>query len=142
MTDASVGIYLTGSKKPYYETETDANGYFSISSPHLPSMNYSMLYSSRTVARTVSPSVVLAENVDIIEKNTINPNKYSKQISPMKTFESVRGKFSEEKDTSSNLTLGKNSSSNIIFVVIVLCFIGLIVGAMSIRIYLHRKEKQ
>jgi len=85
LSNAKVSIYLTGSKKPYYEAKTDVNGYYAITSQHLPQMNYSIAYTtSEGKNYSITQKTFLEQNAKTILANNININKYLTQLSPFK----------------------------------------------------------
>ncbi len=75
--NATVGVYLSFSKKPYYETTADEKGYFKISSEFLPSIPFTLQYKNANgVATNTTLSKFLAQNSQYIQASSINPFVY------------------------------------------------------------------
>jgi hypothetical protein len=74
LPNATVGVYLSFSKKPYATTKTDAKGFFKLTSEYLPNFNYTLQYTTVTGAKVnTKPSVFLAQNQEYTAQNKINP---------------------------------------------------------------------
>lgn len=74
MPNATVGVYLTYSKRPTVQVKTDANGLFKITSEYLPSYPYEIQYTSATGAKVkTTPSLFLAQNQGYLAENNISP---------------------------------------------------------------------
>lgn len=74
---ATVQITLSFSNKPYYTTQADKNGYYKVTSEHLPFMPYKVVYISPSGGvRTLAPELVLAQNVRLMMSDGTNPNLY------------------------------------------------------------------
>lgn len=75
LPNATTDVYLAYSNKPYYETKTDANGYFDIPSANLPDSPYSLHYLTATgTTQIINTSRFIAQNGSYLEKNGINLN--------------------------------------------------------------------
>lgn len=76
MPNATVGVYLNFTSKPYYETSADENGYFTIHSDYIPFQPYKLRYSSPSTS-TVAVSTVkfLADNKTYLSESKIDPFK-------------------------------------------------------------------
>ncbi len=91
MPNAKVGIYLKFSNKPYYETTTDANGYYKISSEYLPNMPYEIRYSNLSSGTVKIPTdVYINQNQQHLQDNNVDiyvyKNEQGQEISaPVKT---------------------------------------------------------
>ncbi|MCX7880965.1 MAG: hypothetical protein N2482_00410 [Patescibacteria group bacterium] len=71
--NATVGVYLKFSNKPYYETKADEKGYFKISSEHLPFMAYELRYNTLTGKVYKSSTLkFINDNQDYLVNNNIN----------------------------------------------------------------------
>lgn len=74
LPNATVGVYLSFSKKPYATTKADSKGFFKLTSEYLPNFNYTLQYTTATGARvTTKPSAFLAQNQEYIAQNKVNP---------------------------------------------------------------------
>lgn len=79
--NAKVGIYLSFSQKPYFETKADSNGFFKISSEYLPAIPYKVkITSSIGTNATYEPSQFAALNKEYVEKNKISYSTF--QLGP------------------------------------------------------------
>lgn len=77
MKSSTVGIYLTFSNKPSYETITDEKGYFKITSEFLPSMPFGIKYTSLTgITNKVTPEEFMDKNSAYLASNNINLYAY------------------------------------------------------------------
>ena len=77
IANATVGIYLTFSSKPYYETKADDQGYFKISSEHLPRMAYELRYTTPTgVIIKTTTSQFIGQNQQYLTQAKVNLNVY------------------------------------------------------------------
>jgi hypothetical protein len=75
--NATVGIYLTFSNKPYFETKTDDKGYYQILSKNLPNMPYRIKYTSPTglvIQKTTTQ--YLSDNAKYIADRKVDLNSY------------------------------------------------------------------
>lgn len=108
MPSTKVGVYLTFSEKPYYETQSDEKGYFKISSENLPTMPYKLRYGLAGFQTTVSTSKFIAQNAKYIGSNNIKVN----------TFQDINGKTqitsspSPKKSLFPTSTVNKNYSND------------------------------
>ena len=76
--NAKVGVYLTFSNKPYYETQADEKGFFKITSDYLPYMPYRLVYTSPSgVLTTTTTTTFMKQNQDYIEENKVNLFTYT-----------------------------------------------------------------
>lgn len=77
LPNAKVGVYLTFSQSPYYQTTTDKNGYFKITSEHLPNMQFVLRYSTAQGQQTsTTTSKFVSQNAKFVTNNKINLNRY------------------------------------------------------------------
>lgn len=72
--NATVGIYLSFSNRPYSQSKTDAKGYYRFSSETLPSMPYDIRYTT-AIGNTVktTPGKFITQNKEYFIKQKINP---------------------------------------------------------------------
>lgn len=77
LPNATVGIYLSFSDRPYYQTKADSTGHFIISSENLPALPYKLVYTGTngSVSSTTTNGF-LAQNKDYMQKNKVNPYVY------------------------------------------------------------------
>lgn len=72
LANATVGVYLTFSQIPSYETTTDEKGYYRVTSEYLPNMPYTLQYTSATGGVTrVEPEAFIAQNADYLKENNV-----------------------------------------------------------------------
>ena len=78
LPNSTVSIYLSFSNKPTYQTKTNNQGYYQISSEFLPSMPYRITYTTSTgqVVKT-STSKFIAQNNDTITASNIKINQFT-----------------------------------------------------------------
>jgi len=70
---ATVGIYLKGAQKTYYETQADGEGHYSIGSEFIPPFNYELRYTKITGEPiTASASTYIVDNHVYQANNNIN----------------------------------------------------------------------
>lgn len=73
LPNATVGVYLSFSKKPYSTTKTDANGFFKLTSEYLPNFAYSLQYTTAAGVKVATkPSAFLAQNQKYLATNKVN----------------------------------------------------------------------
>lgn len=143
--NAKVTIYLTGSKKPYYETKTDEKGYFTITSQHLPQMNYSMVYTTpegKTYATT--QKAFLEQNIQTILTDKINVNKYLTQIAPFKVATQERSQFTNEPKNNTPAADNKEpvqtQNNNNIAIILFIAFLLFSVLVVGVIFYIKQKN--
>ena len=146
--NAKVGIYISGSKIPYYETFTDDKGYYVIASQYLPQMNYVIRYiSSDAVANEITQSTFLKKNFKTIVSKKININAYITKLSPFKVSAQEREQLAKQIGQNNKYSpikmIDKNrttQSGNLAFIfLIILSFGGGIVGLVF---YLKNRQKR
>jgi hypothetical protein len=80
LPNAIVGIYVPFSKRPAYQTQANANGYFKITSEFLPDNEYSIKYRVDAAGEpqtSLTTSQFMAQNKEFIESEKVNPYLYS-----------------------------------------------------------------
>lgn len=81
IVNATVGVYLNFSNKPYFETKADEKGYFKIYSYNLPFMPYSLRYTSVLGATTkIATDKFVSQNLDKIISSKINLNDFVSNV--------------------------------------------------------------
>ncbi len=140
---AKVGIYLTGSKKPYYVGKADEKGYFTITSQHLPQMNYFIMYTTPEGKNySITQSKFLMQNVKTIAAKNINVNKYLTQLSPFSVVAKEPSQIHNENKNPSvkNEKINNPSQNNnavILTVLLVFIIISIVIGVI---LYLKTKK--
>ncbi len=73
LPDATVGIYMNSSSNPYYQTKTDSKGYFEIPTDYIPTLPYTIKYTTKTGGSvTVTTSQFVESNAKYISDNKID----------------------------------------------------------------------
>lgn len=160
LTEATVGVYLTFSEKPYHETKSDKNGYFKIRSENLPNMPYKIKYTSLSGQTDISTSKFTVQNEKYLAKNKISLNTYvSPSISPEdktdispKELKNNNGSSNSVVDSNVNNGVNNNNrgiltnpltansqSSVLLLIVVMLVFLG--VAGMLLGFYLYKKNQ-
>lgn len=149
---ATVGVYMSFSDKPYYETKADQTGYFRISSENLPFMPYELRYTAVTGANFKTPtSKFIAQNIAFFNENKINLNNYKNKegkeiaveslLTPTKPPGFKETGFAEKKPVATETKKTSGSSDTIIFVAAILLLLISIVGVL-LGFYLYKKRQQ
>lgn len=74
LPNATVGVYVSFSKKPYATTTTDAAGFFKFTSEYLPNNPYTLQYTTATGAKVnVTTSSFIAQNQKYLAEKNVNP---------------------------------------------------------------------
>ena len=142
--NATVGVYLTFSNKPYYETKADETGFFKITSENLPNMAYKLRYTTPggAVIRKTTTDFI-AQNQKYLADNKVNLTVFKNQqgkiitkktITPAKTIVSTE----PVKTIPVNQTTNKN---NIVLIIAILVFL-LIAIVVILGIYLLKKKSE
>lgn len=156
-----VGVYVNFSNNPYYQTQSDENGYFKISSEFLPNMPYKLKYTSPSVtASNVSTSKFVAQNAKFIASNKIQINTYKDETGKSKapvptgsssssmdpTIGADRGQNTAltnipRQNVNNPATNSTQSSSSSILLVIVIILVLLGVTVALLGFYMFQKNK-
>ncbi len=160
MPNASVGVYLSFSNVPYTEVRADSTGYYKISSEYLPTMPYSVRYTSTAGARSdVSTAKYLAQNNKTLESNKTNPYIYkdSEGQTPPEAKPAINSRPSQTGSSSSPpadqrvsrgsnglpqtipSTVNANQSGILLLLTIFLVFIGVV--GLILGVYLFNKNR-
>lgn len=151
--NAKVGVYVSFSNKPYYETTADEKGHFKISSEFLPTMTYRLIYTTPTGTQiTTETSKFVTQNKDYLEKNKINV--YSTFIDKEGNKTTITGfplanqglgvdeqptPANQNPSTSNSNVPSSNSSMMMIVVILILLIVAV---AATIGFYLMKKRKE
>ncbi len=133
---AQVEIYLTFSKNPYYRTKADEKGFFKITSKDLPTMAYTIKYTSPTgFTNTVTTSKFIQQNAKYLSSNNVNLNTYKdSKGNPLEK------PSADKKNQSSAQAESKSAQPN--YLTIILILVGLILAvAVIIGIYIYKKRR-
>ncbi len=139
--NATVSIFLTFSKKPYSQTKADSTGYFKITSEFLPSMPYTISYTSPTgVVSTLTTAQFISGNKDFIKSNNVNLNGYKnsqgKDISAQTPF--AQSKIGDVQNTSGQ---NNNPVNNQIFVISMILLGLIVLVGLGAGLYIYRRNK-
>jgi len=81
MPEVTVGVYLTFSNKPYYQTKADEKGYFKITSENLPTMAYEIRYTSPLGAVVkITTTKFINQNQKYLTDNKIDLYTYKNSL--------------------------------------------------------------
>lgn len=154
MPGTTVGVYLTFSEKPYYETQADDKGFFKISSEFLPNLPYRLKYGPSAGSKIeVSTSKVIAQNVEFIEQNDIKVNLYKDSTGKLQseagasaviTSQPLQKPDNKPVGNSGGTTAGNISSSNsqsmmLLVTLLILVLLGL--SLLLLGFYFYHKNK-
>lgn len=142
--NATVSVFLTFSNVPYYTTQADAEGRFSITSEYLPFMPFQLGYKAKgaqTVTK-VSTDKFLEDNAEYIQLNQIDVNEY--KDSQGRTGEQVMQE--RTKNAATNMenqanAMAKEASAQNSFTIVVFVIMLLVVIAAILVLYLRNKKK-
>lgn len=134
--NATVGVYLTFAKQPYYETKADEKGYFKITSEFLPSMPFTLQYqNSAGLITKTTITTFMSQNSQYIEASSINPYIYKDAKGKAPT---VTATSAPVKQVDNPLIVPQKTNRELAFmitVVIILLFglVGTVVGVYLIN---------
>jgi len=75
--NATVGVYVSFSPRPLYQIQANENGFFRITSNHLPKNPYTVKYTAADgIEVTVTTSQFLAQNNEFMLVEKVNPYQY------------------------------------------------------------------
>ncbi len=142
---ATVGVYLTYSNKPAYQTTADENGYYKISSEYLPPMAYDIKYTTATgLSYTIAPSKFIAENADFIKSQQTDlyqfKNKNGQLFSATSQQKYANNGITPQPETTRPPTEESTSSQGMLEVVVAL-IVALVLIGTSVVIYIMRKKR-
>lgn len=149
--NATVGIYLTFSNKPYYKTKADDKGFFKIPSEFIPNMAYGLRYT--TAAGTtikVTTTEFITKNQKYLTDNKIDLQTFKNQAGKPVTKALISKAKGEDKDSDQgSQTSGKGQTgkgmiskqtNNLILLIGVLVF--LLIAVIIILIVHFVKKKR
>lgn len=147
MPGATVGVYLTNSTVPYYQTKADVNGYFKITSEYLPFYPYKLKYSTTNgTSVSVPASKFVAQNETFITEQKINTNEY---ITANGEKPNLVAQNKNQDGASTNQTQGtgavqtqdqNQSSVGLILLIVLLLLVGVV--GLILGVYLLRRNQQ
>lgn len=147
MPGATVGVYLTNSTVPYYQTKADANGYFKITSEYLPFYPYKLKYSTANgTSVSVLASKFVAQNEAFITEQKINTNEY---VTVNGEKPNLVAQNNNQDGASTNQTSGigavqqqnqNQSSVGLILLIVLLLLVGVV--GLILGVYLLRRNQQ
>ncbi len=154
--NADIGIYLNFSKKAYFKTKANENGYYKISSEYLPSMPYKIKYmSSKGMVSNVSTSKFVAQNRSFITKNKVDIYdfkdkdgfKLSQSIVPTKVKKQARDFIDKDHQpvdqrTESQATPSQNRSQLVLMVMVLVVLIVVVGGFLAFYLLKKRQNEQ
>ena len=145
LPNSTVSIYLSFSNKPTYQTKTNDQGYYQISSEFLPSMPYRITYTtpSGQVVKT-STGKYIAKNSDTITASDININQFTDQqgkviTPPVKTTPETANPPADE-STKPFLGTPFSATTLALILTVIVLFVLLIITAVIVFIKKKRES--
>ncbi len=141
LSDATVGLYLNGSSKAAYETTTDANGFYRVSSEYVPPMAFGIRYTSSTgVSSPVKTSQFIAENAQYLDAQKINLYAYRNKNGQLIQAQNQNNPAIPENqpNTSPVQSTQSQSQSNLLPIILILAVLG--IGAIGTVMYFMKKK--
>ncbi len=140
--NAKVGIYLALSKKPYFETTADENGFYSISSENIPPFTYTIRFTSQSGTTADATTLSIA-----LENPTVNMNEYARVLPGQSKAATVNTQTGSDSTHKSSLPSSKSTKADetkktneiVLIVIILLLLVG---GAVGIFLALKKKNTQ
>jgi hypothetical protein len=137
LPNAIVGVYLSFSSKPSYETKSDKDGFFKISSEHLPFMAYTLKYTAENGAVTsTTPEKFIRQNLPYLTQHNVNLGAVKKDKSA-----------DIQKPTGKTQTITQNDLNNapVILssdvIVAILLLVAVVMIGIAVGMYLLKKSK-
>ncbi len=146
MPNARVGIYLSFSNKPYYETSTDQNGYYAIDTNNLPNLPYRLQYVSSTgVTSNVSTTQYVQGNQKYLASNKISIYNPSGGVQtptavPQNQNQNLNQTSARLPAAGSSTTSGSQSANPVFLIAAILLILILVVTGL-ILFYIRRKNQ-
>ena len=138
--NATVGVYLSFSNKPAHTVKADANGLFKISSEYLPSMEYSLRYTSPTGAVTnATTSTFVKQNAAYLAKEGVSITEY-KDSKGNPAPQPTSAVAPTDQQAVDQQAAAQNKGNNNLIVAIVLLVLMVIVSII-LGMYLLKKSK-
>ncbi len=141
--NAIVGIYMTYSNKPYFETRADEKGYYKIYSNNLPFLPYEIRYTSAlgNVIK-ITTDKFIADNITTLENNQISLNDFKKNVPQQKDNSKegfIQNQINVKKPIQGNLQQGEETRNQLLLPIIILIL--LVTGtAIFLGYYLYKKN--
>ena len=141
LANATVSVYLKFSNKPYYTTKTNEEGYYKISSEHLPFFPYEIRYteSNRTIVK-LSTTDFINQNSLFISDQEINLNAFKDdkgQTFVKKPVTNIQNNNSAPTDQSKVILTNQNKTFLINAVILLILVSG---GAVFLGIFIYKKN--
>ncbi len=141
LTNASVGLYLNGSTKSLYDTTTDSNGFYRVSSEFVPPMAFGIRYTSSTGASyPVKTSQFIAQNASYLEAQKVNLYVYkNKNGQIIQAQNNNNNTMPENQPNISPVQVTQSQiQSNLVPIVLILIVLG--IGAVGTIMYFMKKK--
>jgi len=146
--NATVGVYLTFANKAYYQIQTDAKGFFKISSEFLPTMPYEIRYTSPVGSVTkTSTTKFISQNQSYLTQNKINLHSYKNNqgktiVKPTVTPNNTTGTTGNNpKGSQGTGTQINKALSNNVLIIIAVGLVGLLILLAVLVIFLLKKKQ-
>ncbi len=113
--NAKVGIYLTFSDRPYYETSADTKGMFRVVSSHIPTMPFVIKYTTVTgTVITKTTSDFITQNSTYIQEKKVSLYANVNEKGEVKKFPTAKPSGTQQGGTNANQngTAGTNGKNN------------------------------
>jgi len=140
LPNAQVGVYLSFSNKPYYQTTTDEKGYFKITSENLPTMPYGLRYTTVTGSLVkATTGNFISQNKKYLAENKTNPFVFKNQQGKEITKADISPTVNPVNTTTSPV---KQTPANGLILIGDLIFILVIVIIILITLFIKRKQPE
>jgi len=145
IANATVGVYLTFSNKPYFQTKADEKGYFKIAPSSLPFFPYEIRYTTPLgSAIKTTTSKFVSQNEEFITTKKINLNDYKKNTILAKTNDNqgfIQNQIGTNKNGNKNISEKSLSNNNQLMVPIIMLTLLLAGAAIILGFYIYKKNR-
>ncbi len=142
LPNATAGVYVYGSTKPYYKVQTDDKGFFKMTSENLPDVPYTLGYTTSGGATTsLKPSIFLQQNEEYLNKSEVDLFVY--KDTQGRTYEQSTNQNSKSNPSvdGQNPVVQESVGNNIIVTVLILVLL-IVILAGVLGAYLYKKKHQ
>lgn len=139
LANATVGVYLKFSNKPYYTTKTDLQGYYKIGSEHLPFLPYVIKYTAANgTTIKITTAQFVSQNDQFLSGRKVNLNDYKNDAGQTPAKKTSFPASSANKNPAKSTTAASGSNEILLIVFVIFILIGGV--ALIAGVYLHKKN--
>lgn len=143
LPNATVGIYLKFSNKPYYTTKADNKGYYKISSKNLPFFPYIIKYNSATGSNIkLATADFVRQNSQFLTKKNVNlniaENPTKNSIAEVNNSDQKNNNQALNNQPSQDPSVSQRNNLLLLGIVVLTMFGGV---TALIGVYLYKKNK-